>query len=297
MITATCNLCAHATADIVPRAVPANAPSSGIDIVRCRGCGLLYAHPMPGPDALLTRYGDDYFHCPTPIEGGYEDYRADEPLIRKTFRLRLPLFLPEVSVDARAVLDVGCATGAFLEVMRERGWTATGIEVSPAVRDTARAKGFAVTEKTLEQAGFAPASFDLITMWDVIEHLHDPLSALKACHQLLKPGGVIVITTPDASAPFARLTGKRWMGFRSVGEHVYFFGRKSIRAYLAAAGFEARRVTSVGKFFSAERLLTRLVYYTRVFRLLRPLQAALRMPVDLYVNSGDTMCAVGRKPI
>ena len=123
----------------------------------------------------------------------------------------------------------------------------------------------------------------------------DPLQTLRVCHKLLRPGGCLVLSTPDASALLARLLGRNWLGFRSVGEHVYFFGRDTIRSYLAKAGFDVLKLVSVGKYLPLGRFVTRLHFYTRLFNIMLPEITGGPARLSLYVNPGDTMCVVARK--
>lgn len=294
MTEATCNLCGGRDFSVVCK--PQAKMRIPLSIVKCSHCCLLYAHPIPTEIELEKIYSQSYFHCASPIEGGYENYVQDELVIKKTFAGRLRIFLPFISKAATpAVLDIGCATGVFLDVMRERGWQTFGLEISDFAATIAQKKGFSVTREKLEKSKLPSESFDLITMWDVIEHVADPLRTLQTCNRLLKPKGCLVLTTPDASSLLARITGNYWMGFRPVGEHVYFFGRETLKQYLEKCGFEVVQSTAVGKHLPFERLLTRLIYYTRVFRILSPLQTFFRARISLYVNSGDTMCLVARK--
>jgi 2-polyprenyl-3-methyl-5-hydroxy-6-metoxy-1,4-benzoquinol methylase len=273
--------------------VPAAQNPAGLSVTRCRRCDLISAFPLPSAEELARRYTPDYFQTPTPNEGGYEDYAGDAPLIARTFARRLSL-LPSAPRSG-AVLDVGCATGVFLDVLAGEGWRTHGVEIADDAARRARARGHAVIGRRLEDLAGTPARFDLVTLWDVIEHLENPLDALRRCHALLSPGGRLVLTTPDASSLAARLLGRRWLGFRPVGEHVYFFGRKTISAFAEQAGFRVERVTSVGKYFTFERLVTRLCYYTRLFRLLGRVAHPVLRRVVLYVNSGDTLCLVAVK--
>jgi len=290
-----CNLCGEKEFKLFY--FPKSQPLSPLKIVSCQKCGLLYAHPLPDRKKLLERYNQNYFSCTSPLEGGYENYLKDEPHIKKTFKRRLKLFTPVIkkSTDLH-ILDVGCATGVFLEIMRDLGFKTTGIEISDFARGVAVKKGFDVHSTELESTHFPQAHFDLITMWDVIEHLEDPLSALKNCQKLLKPEGHLVLSTPDASAWLARFLGNHWLGFQCLGEHVFFFGKKSIRNMLEKAGLEVRKITPVGKHLPLERFITRLMFYTRIFRILSPLQRLFGTHSSLYINSGDTMCVIAQKP-
>lgn len=271
---------------------------NGMDlvIVKCLACRLLQVAPMPAPETLRSFYDSEYFRSASPLQGGYEDYSADEPLIARTFlrRLRQAAVAP-LHPGVSKALDIGCATGVFLEVLRSAGWQAQGIELSPfAARRTAQ-KGFHVFEGDWRDAPFPDNSFELISLWDVIEHIPDPLQALHSCRRWLQPGGILLLSTPDASAWLARLLGPYWLGYRSAGEHVYFFGRDTMSELLRQAGFKVVRIRPVGKYIAMDRVITRLSYYTRLFRLLLPFNGFFSSRLSPYLSSGDTMFVVARR--
>jgi SAM-dependent methyltransferase len=193
------------------------------------------------------------------------------------------------------VLDVGCATGVFLDLMRDCGWRTAGLDVSSYAVEASKAKGLEAIQRGINAAPWGPASFDLITLWDVIEHLEHPLAALRSCRSLLRPNGLLVISTPDVSAPLAHLLGSYWLGYRSAGEHLFFFGRKSLRDLLTRAGYEILSEQAVGKYMPLDYLSTRLGYYTRIFRWLRLGDLFSQLRRVIYINSGDTMCLVARR--
>lgn len=266
------------------------------DVVQCLTCHLLVTDPLPSQAVLTEQYGEKYFQSTTPFEGGYEDYARDEAAIKKTFQRRwkvIQKFIPPSS--SNHVLDVGCATGVFLEVMRENGWNGFGVDVSSFAAKVSKEKGFNVYQGFLNDAPFSKKAFSLLSLWDVIEHVENPLPFLQSCFDFLSPGGVLVLSTPDAGAPFARLTGKRWLGFRSVGEHVFFFDRPRIKAFLEKAGFEVEFISPVGKYLYLDRLISRLSFYTRIFRPFIFLKNIFPKNFSIYVNSGDTMFVIARK--
>jgi len=290
----SCNLCNSTDRQAVCRKTSSSGQS--VEVVRCPRCKLMVIHPFPDSPAIKNLYNGDYFHCPSPVQGGYENYIEDEPNIKKTFLRRWKLLEDRLSKSTKpmAALDIGCATGVFLEILKEKGWNVRGIDVSPFAVNAARAKNLDVAEGNLESVSLRQESFNLITLWDVIEHLEDPLGTLQACHRLLKPGGCLALSTPDASAWLARLLGSYWLGFQSVGEHLYFFTRDTISAMLIRAGFQVLGIHPVGKYLSLDRIITRLCHYTRVFRPLYLLHR-LHPHLKLYANSGDTMCVIARK--
>ncbi len=266
-------------------------------LVRCVHCGLVFVSPRPPDELLAAQYDRDYFHCSEPTFGGYEDYEADRAEITRTFRRRMRQLAPFVGAAAPRLLDVGCATGIFLEVARDAGWSGEGLDISEYALARAREKGFAARPGTLADADFSPRSFDVLTLWDVVEHLPDPAGALARAHRLLRPGGTLALSTPDAGSLLARLLGRRWLGFRPIDEHLYFFSRRTLAAMLAAAGFEVRATHAVGKYLTLPRLVERLRFYTRAGAFLLRTADRLVPRLSLYVTSFDTMVVIAtRRP-
>src|SRR5207248_2562579 len=140
-------------------------------------------------------------------------------------------------LPAGRVLDVGCATGDFLMSARARGWDPIGVDPSPAAAQ-ARAAGLPIRGKTIQDADVRPHSVDLVTFWDVLEHLPDPVADLRRAGTLLGPGGMVALTVPDAGGAVARLSGRRWFGYKTAGEHLQFFTGSTLSRVLRAAGFD-----------------------------------------------------------
>jgi len=212
-------------------------------------------------------YDESYYHnagIEDPSNGyfiGYDNYLEDEDNIRLTFSKRLKTI--ESYIPPGRLLDIGCATGFFLDLARQRGWQVTGTEVSAFSVQFARQRfGLDVRLGTLRQIGFPSASFEVVVMWDVIEHVPDPLAELREIHRITVPEGVLSIITPDVSSLVARLLGPRWEEFRRVREHLYFFSRQTLKAMLWKTGFEILKVESADKVFYLGPAVRRLRYYT-----------------------------------
>ncbi|GAB4339725.1 MAG: hypothetical protein Kow0099_15080 [Candidatus Abyssubacteria bacterium] len=153
---------------------------------------------------------------------------------KRTFGLSLEAV--EDIIPVGSVLDVGCATGFFLEAALERGWAAYGVEPNPYAYEQARREfGDRVFLGTIETGSINGLSFDVIFMFDVLEHVRDPLGTLVRAGALLRNGGLVAIATPDIASMSARLLGRRWPHLKS--EHQFYFSSHSLSRLLARAGF------------------------------------------------------------
>ncbi len=264
-------------------------------VVRCDDCGLVYVTPRLVPDALRAVYGESYWRSACPSQRGYADYLADEPLYLRTFRRRLRYLERHLPARGRA-LDVGCAAGYFLQALRERGWEVQGVEPSPAVARHAReTAGLDVHAGDLASAPFAPASFDAISFWDVIEHLPDPAADLRRAATLLRPDGVLILETQNVESAFARLLGRRWHHYKHL-EHLHHFSPSTLGELLRRTGFALVDVTPrhAGKHVSVAFVRERAGrVHPLASRLLAPFAFLDR--VSLYVNPRDELIAVARK--
>jgi SAM-dependent methyltransferase len=185
--------------------------------------------------------------------------------------------------------------GVFLEIAGAAGWEAVGIEPSGWGVAEARKRNLNVIEGTLASAALPEASFDVVTMWDVVEHLTDPLSELRHTHRILRPGGLLVLHTMDIESLFARLMGQHWPWLMEM--HLYYFTRRTLQAMLEAAGFEMVRVEPQGRYLRLGYLLTRVRPYSRLAaRLLGWFADRLGWREKaLSINLGDLVTAYARK--
>jgi len=208
---------------------------NGFRVVRCRECGLVYVSPRPRFGALAAIYDQDNFQA-------HQVERAEDRDWQKEARARLELINRHKPARG-ALLDVGCSTGWFMGIARDGGWKVSGIDVSVGSVRYAKSKGFDARVATLDSHDFATASFDVVTMFDSIEHMPSPMQALHKVHELLRDDGIVFITTPNVEGLFPRLTYKVLGRTLGVWEHptppghVFQFGRPTLAAALDRAGF------------------------------------------------------------
>lgn len=254
-------------------------------IVECAHCGLVYTNPRLDGSQIL----DSYEAVEDPL---YLEERDGRVL---TFERHLKP-LEKLHAPPGRLLDVGAYTGVFVEIAAKHGWEATGVEPSHWAVEQARAQGLNMIEGTLATSGLADASIDVVTMWDVIEHLTDPLAEVQQAYRLLKPGGLLVVHTMDIDSLFARLLGGRWPWLMEM--HVYYFSRRTLAALLTKAGLRVIRVEPQGRYLRLGYFATRIGGFSprlgrlfgRVFRLLRLNET----PIPL--NFGDLVTAYAVKP-
>ena len=272
-------------------------PENGRGLVQCQNCGLIYVSPRPDPVELYALYGESYFRNDESGVVGYTNYLRDEANIRKSFTRRLKRL--ERFVQPGRLLDVGCATGFFLSEAHSRGWQVQGLDISSfAVQYTRDRFGFAVQSGSLLEMEYPRNSYDLVTLWDVIEHVPDPKEYVMRIAELLKPGGLFVLATPDINSIPAHLTGKRWVGYKLSEEHVYYFAPQTLKRLINDAGMEVIDQYHVGKYVTVSLFLNRLSMYS-------PLLARLGGWVErrfhlsersVYVNPFDIIAVTARKP-
>jgi 2-polyprenyl-3-methyl-5-hydroxy-6-metoxy-1,4-benzoquinol methylase len=147
------------------------------------------------------------------------------------------------------LLDIGCGTGGFAHQLSLKGaWRAACVDIHPGALDVARRQGVPAWCGDAATVCLPSASFDVVTMWEVIEHIPAPRQALCEAHRILKPGGRLLLSTPNALSWQARLWGEHWAGWE-VPRHLQLFSLPTLRRMLQETGFEIVRRLS----FPAER--------------------------------------------
>jgi 2-polyprenyl-3-methyl-5-hydroxy-6-metoxy-1,4-benzoquinol methylase len=255
------------------------------NIRRCGNekCGLLWLDPMPSPDELHRFYKTYYTHQtakdktstakPTAKKFGHLQnksrtrgylanrfgYHCDDLSLWDRFvgltlwlaperRTRIDysiMHLPAVP-NGRA-LDVGCGSGEILSNLQSLGWKVQGVDFDPAAVEAAQARGVIVHQGDLFEQNFPAESFDAIVMSHVIEHVPDPLSLIQECERILKPGGRLVMVTPNPKSLSHFWFGKAWRGLEPP-RHLYIQTQASLQSLTSKAGFEHVEMRTSARF-------------------------------------------------
>ncbi len=218
-------------------------------IYACRRCAHEFIFPLPTGDEVAAYYDESYFTVRT--ERGYNDYFSEETKkqIIRVFDLNLkdiafPAFEHTLPPTKRS-LDIGCAAGYFVELLKKRGWNATGIDISSECALYAK--------KNLELDVVCgdylttryPEPFDLITMWATVEHLPRPDLFLKKASTEIFRSGRLYLSTCRSDSAFKKLHGKKWR-YYNVPEHIHYFSNSSLSILLESCGFSIDRLFTYG---------------------------------------------------
>jgi SAM-dependent methyltransferase len=255
--------------------------------IRCERCGLITISEMPSQDALVTMYDAPYFSGDT-----YLEYAADRPVIERNAHARLRQIEKQVKVGR--LLDVGCATGFFLSAARERGWDTVGVDLSRYASQYARDRfGLEVITGTLFDTAEPAGSFDVVTLWDTIEHVPDPAAVIARAAWLLKPGGLLALSTGDVESALSRILRSRWR--LMTYDHLYYFSPPTLRRYFDSVGLSIIRFSKPGRWVNL-RLVVHMALAGHASSPLRHLLLRLARSLPaLYLNLWDVVTVHARK--
>lgn len=256
---------------------------------RCAGCGVTYQSPLPPPSRVAAIYNQDdagYFVS----DAKNADFLAGEAWLRQSARFFIERLRRRHDGDLRAasVLDFGCGTGILLDELQRAGvGSCLGVEMSPwACRYGRERFGLTMLNEDIMSAPLAEGSFDAIIMSHVIEHLPDPPTILRRLASLLRVGGTLMICTPNADSPGARIFGKKWL-YYLPDEHLHLFNDRSIEIALQGAGL---RPLAVERYLWRKRTLA-----GALLRLPLALARTALQGAPQFVTAKDGLIAFGRK--
>jgi len=226
--------------------------------VKCRNCHLTYVNPIE----KVGKTNEHYFkaknnHAPTIRESYLRTAKSQVRLIQEY-------------ASGTNLLDIGCAQGFFLFSASQVGYTTRGIEISQDAAEYARREfGLDIEGKPFEELRFAENHFDIVTLWQVLEHVPHPLMILQEVHRILKPGGLLAVSTPDIGGIPAKILGKRWWDIKRL--HVNQFTTKTLTDILQNAGFKNTSSVSYRGYVSLSILLTIMLKYLDAYERFRGL--------------------------
>ncbi len=216
-------------------------------IVKCQSCGLIFVDEKISQEEISTYYEV----AADPL------YFSEQSARQRTFAGYLDK-LEKVFPKKGRLLDVGTNTGLFVRQAIDRGWDALGIEPNRWASEYAK-KHYKINliNKPFEKKSFPPESFEVITMWDVIEHFTNPVKQMKTVYYQLKPGGLFAFSTVDPESFLAKVWGTKWSWYMDM--HRAFFTRTAAKSYLKKVGFTSVVFKPHWRFLSLGYLSSRLM--------------------------------------
>lgn len=301
MIFVNCSLCGkneykvryaatlNGSSDIQVEAFRCTNPGYGHhpQVVECCHCGFVYANPRWSEAELIDAYGA--------VED--ETYVAERTGRVLTFQKHLRHMEKRTGPgNGRSLLDIGAYIGVFVEVAQKAGWQAMGVEPSDWAATVAQKRGLNVIVGTQDAPALSGKRFDVITMWDVIEHVDRPSEEMAKAYHLLKPGGWLVLHTMDINSLTAKVMGSRWPWFMDM--HLHYFSQKSMAQMLAKNGYEVVWSGDMGRYLRLGYIASRVGGLNKTLgSLIEKIVSGLGLKeVAMPVNFGDLFTVYARKP-
>jgi len=270
---------------------------NGFWIYRCNSCQLGQTDLKKDYKRFVKEFYSKGYYEGDPTRSAYADYELDKPLIVKNMSKLLSFVAPKKKTGK--LLDVGCAFGYFVELALSRGYDAYGFDPSAFAVSKARelVGKKRILEGAIEEVAYPKASFDVITMFDVFEHLENPLADMKKLSGLLKPDGIIIIATGDTQSWAAKIMKRRWTFFIPP-QHIFFFDRKNVTSLLRRAKLKPRTWYRVGKWLSLGYILhlARTTGESKIARVVyKFVKGTILMRLPFYVPMKDNMVILANK--
>lgn len=269
---------------------------NGYPLVVCYKCKHIYVPIRPENNFSEKLYSKDYFSDER--NSGYGDYIAEKKAIELTARSRLKR-LGALKIKSRRLLEIGCGPGFFLNVAKD-SFCVTGVELSDFASGYAKKYfNLNVCQGTLDKASFPSSYFDIVVIWDVIEHITDPVGLITEIKRILCPEGLLVFTTPDTSSYLCRLQDRSWRLF-DPPYHLNYFNRENTVKMLDSVGFKVLKIESTWEWHSLRYLFHALAVYhsKRFFRWLKEFFCKSRIGnVNIPVNLFDIMTVYAIKAV
>ena len=240
--TVACNLCGSPARELLFRARDEvfGGPED-FGIVRCASCGLVYLSPRPVKETMAAHYPPDY---QAEIRELIQRMRSS-PLLQRGLAMLRKRRTPPVAVPGK-VLDVGCSFGDYLLYLQGRGWSVEGIEQDPEAARHGISSGLRVHEGDAEQVirELPAETYDVVTLWHLLEHLYDPAAFLAEVRRVLKPNGLVMTELPSYASLLAGWMGTYWYPLE-VPRHLYHFPPDTLGRLLERTGFSVQGIRGI----------------------------------------------------
>lgn len=284
-----CNLCNKPLSRVI-------FIKNGFNLVKCSFCGLVYVNNPPSEAELQKLYSFDV--------GYHAEFQYDDSQCKKHFdHLGIAdhhYKLVRKYKEQGRLLDIGCSAGFFLKVARDNGWETYGLEMSKDTAELARKRyGHEVISGTLHENTYKPKYFDVITMWDVLEHVENPIKTMSIVNRILKDDGIVVLSTPniDGLFPKASYGISKIINYWPHPEppyHLFQFSKDSISKLLMLTGFDL--LETGDERYSIKYVFGSLKDITKSIK--KFLYSAVFIPIILIgpiIHSGDLITVIAKK--
>ncbi len=264
---------------------------NNFDLYRCDHCKLIFVYPIPNSFSL---YNEDYFSGAE--DGfGYVNYDSDKEPMIPTFEKYLGL-CEKFGKKNGNLLDIGAATGFFMSIAKSRGFAVSGVEISAFAANIGRKKGLNISVGDILSNQKPENFFDVVTMFDVLEHMTNPFREMLEARLTLKSGGLLVINTPNGQSLLSKIMKTRWH-LVVPPEHLFYFSPQNLSEYLGKNGFEILYTGSVSKKFTFSYIFKTLHKWQKIslWNYLANFFAKKYPKLSIPINLKDNFLLIAKK--
>ncbi|MFH1855868.1 MAG: class I SAM-dependent methyltransferase [Candidatus Omnitrophota bacterium] len=271
MEKAICNICEKDNAESYCKLESPDFAGEIFDLNKCNECGLLFINPRPDTKEIKKYYPDAEYYAYSQAEGDSRKEGGFQELVKSIRRATIAEYYGDgkkYSFAAKvknkvyaffgkhrfgtaprqarigSILDVGCGDGAFLLHLKDLGWRVQGLEINSYAAKRAEEKGVKVYNQDLLDADFEGETFDVVRLWSVLEHLHDPSATIEKVGRILKKGGFLIIQTPNFGSLARSVFKEKWSAF-DAPRHLYSFNSGTLRNIIEKNNFEIVKMHTI----------------------------------------------------
>lgn len=264
-------------------------------LLECKECSFVTADMNLSDRELRKIYTRDYFHGKE-----YLNYLSDKRIIQKNLKRRFYSILKLLNYDVKdkSLFELGCAYGFFLELAQGTFLNVKGVDISEDAVEHAKINLKVNAEAMDFLAMEEEKTYDVICMWDTIEHLRSPELYVKKISTITKPNGILALTTGDIGSFNARLRGKKWRQIHPP-THLHYFSEKSLKRLLESNGFSIEFVSHPGSYYSIDNIFYSILVlkygWDKLCKLFTMSGITGILKTSIYLNLYDLVFIVGRK--